>query len=676
MAVITPSTFDPLDTYVRTRLAQGVPIVDADVNEREDIDMFELRAFLKWFVGDGVPEGNDGFRIAESATKANNFLISAGAQVGPGPLPTTRPERERYGLGNAGRCLVNGLDAMIAENVEFTSQVLLDTNPNIATVELKLGSPRILTTALNAATAGTLHVWLDVWHAVVTPTDDPTLILAGLGTESCSRERRYWAVRVRGGATGATAPVAGDPEFAPGHSYYRIATLTRRAGDPSVNAADITDLREQRLLVPPSTIFQDLFGLPVLDYRRGMGRPPISFRDAINALIRGAIPGTPEMAIAPAPANNDVISRGIFVQGSSIVVTWHSDRLGGNQIFAATLNLANVGAGFSAAHPLTSGTDHASGHVVPLLGGNLFLVCEAGATLTEHVKFRRGPLTGAGAIVGVADQDVSTSAGAREKRPFAVAIGPAGNERVVVMWYDASVGQQKWRFRVRDIGADTWVSGPADLFATATTATDLHATKDSTDTLWVALVNTAGAVNDIQVLRLTSAGAVVDGGLSTPSTDKNPFVLVDRNDTPWLFWVSTSAAGTSSIMYTRRTAAGAWELIPASGATPAVVSAAIPGLPGTYVGNGPVAVQDADGAIWVFWDYFLNPGGNKDIWYARLDPVSGVWTGSRPTTGTAEPDQSAFALSRGDGVIWLFWNRVLAATAKTELFFRQLITTV
>src|SRR2546425_251337 len=53
---------------------------------------------------------------------------------------------------------------------------------------------------------------------------------------------------------------------------------------------------------------------------------------------------------------------------------------------------------------------------ISLLGGNLFLVCEAGATLTEHVKFRRGPLTGAGAIVGVADQDVSTSAGARDRK--------------------------------------------------------------------------------------------------------------------------------------------------------------------------------------------------------------------------------------------------------------------
>ena len=63
MAVITNDTFRALNRYVGVRLQQGVPLVDADWNEKEDIRRFELRAFLKWFVGDGVPAGNDGFRI-------------------------------------------------------------------------------------------------------------------------------------------------------------------------------------------------------------------------------------------------------------------------------------------------------------------------------------------------------------------------------------------------------------------------------------------------------------------------------------------------------------------------------------------------------------------------------------------------------------------------------------
>ncbi|MFX0201318.1 MAG: hypothetical protein ACFFCW_34810, partial [Candidatus Hodarchaeota archaeon] len=37
--------------------------MDADWNEMEDIRKFELETFLKWFVGDGVPEGSNAFEI-------------------------------------------------------------------------------------------------------------------------------------------------------------------------------------------------------------------------------------------------------------------------------------------------------------------------------------------------------------------------------------------------------------------------------------------------------------------------------------------------------------------------------------------------------------------------------------------------------------------------------------
>ena len=63
MANISRETFNKMKHYVSVRLQQGVPLVDADWNEMEDIRRFELQAFLKWFVGDGVPVGNDGFRI-------------------------------------------------------------------------------------------------------------------------------------------------------------------------------------------------------------------------------------------------------------------------------------------------------------------------------------------------------------------------------------------------------------------------------------------------------------------------------------------------------------------------------------------------------------------------------------------------------------------------------------
>ena len=61
MASITTSTFDPLRRFVNVRLQQGVPIMDSDSNELDDVRKVEL--------GDPqvvrrrrVPAGNDGFR--------------------------------------------------------------------------------------------------------------------------------------------------------------------------------------------------------------------------------------------------------------------------------------------------------------------------------------------------------------------------------------------------------------------------------------------------------------------------------------------------------------------------------------------------------------------------------------------------------------------------------------
>src|SRR5439155_2932131 len=98
-------TFDPLKRYVRVRLAQGVPIVDADWNESDDVRQFELRAFLKWGVGDGILEGTDAFRI-DGLSVADDFMISAGFV---GPVPQVMSDFDKAFL-RGGRCIVNGLD--------------------------------------------------------------------------------------------------------------------------------------------------------------------------------------------------------------------------------------------------------------------------------------------------------------------------------------------------------------------------------------------------------------------------------------------------------------------------------------------------------------------------------------------------------------------------------------
>lgn len=49
--------------YVGVRLQQGVPILDADWNELEDLRKHELSELFRRFIGNGVPSENDGFRI-------------------------------------------------------------------------------------------------------------------------------------------------------------------------------------------------------------------------------------------------------------------------------------------------------------------------------------------------------------------------------------------------------------------------------------------------------------------------------------------------------------------------------------------------------------------------------------------------------------------------------------
>ena len=64
--------------YVSIRMQQGVPFVDADWNELEDIRRMELETILVRAIGNGVPTGSDGFRIMEATANTDNVMIKAG----------------------------------------------------------------------------------------------------------------------------------------------------------------------------------------------------------------------------------------------------------------------------------------------------------------------------------------------------------------------------------------------------------------------------------------------------------------------------------------------------------------------------------------------------------------------------------------------------------------------
>lgn len=215
MGNFSRDTFDRLKHYVGVRLQQGVPIVDADWNELEDIRRYELQAFLKWFVGNGVPSGNNGFQI-QAVAGPNDLSILGGDGTAEG----------------TGRILVEGLDVLNESAILYTAQPLF----NNAALGAQWGAdpiPPLTTPAGNR----TDTVYIDVFEREVDSTEDAELVNPAIGVETCVRTKREWAVRVVEGSSTVPVPTAG-------HTFYALARLDRVGGAAVIPAGGITDLRQ------------------------------------------------------------------------------------------------------------------------------------------------------------------------------------------------------------------------------------------------------------------------------------------------------------------------------------------------------------------------------------------------------------------------------------------------
>lgn len=224
--------FQPLKRYTSVRLQQGVPLVDADWNESDDIRRFELRAFLKWFIGDGVPANSPAFAIVArevppgSGTFANDNVTISGVSF------DTPPPSDRVAYINAGRCLVDGLDVFILDDLAFTEQLLYAGN---TPGDDDIVDPDADPIQPIPNTSDPVVIYLDVWEWLVEETEDSDLFNGAIGMTTCMRVRRDWAVR-------AIAEADWPPTTA-GHSYYPLATLSHGAGT-EIRPEDITDDRQ------------------------------------------------------------------------------------------------------------------------------------------------------------------------------------------------------------------------------------------------------------------------------------------------------------------------------------------------------------------------------------------------------------------------------------------------
>jgi hypothetical protein len=640
MAVITPDTFDPLRSYIGVRLQQGVPLVDADWNEAHDVRKFEVQAFLKWFVGNGVPEGNDGFRIAGlTSAEVGNFVIQQG--VSAAPAGTSHVEQ---GLRHVGRCLVDGMDVLIAADINFRTQPLhVSQGGSATTLASLLGVPTIVEMPNDT---GIVVVYLDVWERLVTPVEEPGLVHSGLGVESCARLKCEWVVRTRAGSRVPTPNDPNDPNhFIAGHSYYALATITHQAGVPITDEA-ITDQRERRLLMPPATLIEDLFGS--VDYRRGQGRPLVNLREAINTLLRGDVPSSPEAPIASPPAGLVAIGRGTFLDATNeLITTWllSQPQPGTSQLFAARLSLAMPEAGFRIIKQITgsSGTTH---HATLLDAGEVLIVYETAVEVggAPNILMKRGTfdtLNTDSPAITVTDTTAS------ERFPFAVAVGG----QVLILWHESA--GNTWQFKWYNV-ADGSFSEAHRLSDIGTTRSLLHAAVDSTNTVWVAFQEQLNqtANSGIRAIAVPPGGLPPPGQpqlLRPPNVDLNPFVMVDNSDNVWVFWYSHADNG--GIWYRRfLQATREWET--AEGTQ-------VPGSTG--IGGSPTAVSDAEGGIWLFWQRLALSGSGENIWFAHHNPVTQTWGEPRQIPrSTGSDDTDPFVLRGPDGSLWLFWRRAVA----------------
>ncbi len=201
--MLTGETVTDPQHYVGVRLQQGVPLLDADWNELDDIRRTEAQALLNFFIGSGVPANNTGFEITGSGA-SNSFTIGTG---------------------------IMSVEGMIVVNPQITTYA---TQPESATLP-----------ALNQPPSGverTDLVYLDVWDEEIGANgsnyDDLRLVNGLIGVETSRRLSRHWAVRVEEGADDLSAVT-----METGHHYTILALMER---SPSTSAIQDNMIIDQR----------------------------------------------------------------------------------------------------------------------------------------------------------------------------------------------------------------------------------------------------------------------------------------------------------------------------------------------------------------------------------------------------------------------------------------------
>ena len=192
--------------YVGVKMQQGVPILDADWNDADDIRRRETELLMRDFIGNGVAGTGTAFSIAQVEAD-NDFIIQAGVLL----------------LG--GWQVINGSAIRYSEQSRF-----YDNDNNFLGIDLN-----------TPAGDRSDIVYLDVHEEEIAANGDHAdtrLVNASIGLETANRVERRWTVRVAENASDFSSL----PLNTPGHQYYPLARLYR-SGTARIQAYMIEDQR-------------------------------------------------------------------------------------------------------------------------------------------------------------------------------------------------------------------------------------------------------------------------------------------------------------------------------------------------------------------------------------------------------------------------------------------------
>jgi Family of unknown function (DUF6519) len=599
-----------------------VPLVDADWNEQDDLRRYELQAFLKWFVGNGVPKGNDGFRILAIAGAENTFAIQGGDGTPEG----------------AGRYLVDGWDVINESTLPYTAQPLFN-NASLAATWGVEPLPSLTTPAQDR----TDRVSVDVWEREVDVAEDEQLVNPAIGVETGVRVKREWVVRVAEGVAIPPPP--------PGHLFYHLADVQRRAGEATMRQEDVTDHRLTGLSIVSYHDIQqtvkDAFGASYTLDHDSQPNLKISLRDAINALLRGGLPGTSELPLGESQASPERPS-GIEDRRGNIWVFWQGSVFGMHGIWYNRYLRAS------------DTWERATRLTVPQLSdsepfaledrqGDLWVFWSRAGAEIWYLRYRSS--------IDQWEEATRLTTSSGNNRELTAVADRAG-QTIWVFWSSNRTGNfDIWYNRFR-LSTNTW-EGDQRL-PHSTTGADIqpYAVEDRQNDIWVFW----SGIDDIRAARFRpTSGSWVLETLTTDASavDRFPCACEDRRGHIWLFWESAKG-GNVDIWYTRyrRQDDG--------------FATARPLTTETGSDAQPFAFEDHQGDVWVFWH--SNRGGNTAVWYDRLR-ADGGWDRARQLTSTGRlEDMFPVGLEARDGDIWVFWQG--QALEDHDLWYRTLVPVI